>query len=75
MKSLQKMIDDCVAANNAAHRATTALNEWCIDKYGFEPGDRDIDAIIDAVLGGSGVSNGMKADEFRRLMEEATSPA
>lgn len=69
---LQKMIDRTVAASNAFQTAQSELNEWCRDVYGFEPGDADVDGIIDAVFGGGGASRGMTAAEFHSEMESAS---
>ncbi len=66
----QGLIDRCVEANNAAHKAEAAMEEYCLALYGFTASDKDYDSIIDAVFGGCGVSAGMLADEFDKIMRE-----
>ena len=68
MAKLQRMINRTVKASNAYHDAQAELNDWCRDRYGYEPGDIDADQIIDGVLGGSGNCHGMTAEEFDDIM-------
>lgn len=72
---LQRMIDRSAKAHAASHLADAALMKWCHEHYGVEPGDMDADEIIDAVLGGCGVSPGMPAERFDEIMrgDEAAS--
>jgi 2C-methyl-D-erythritol 2,4-cyclodiphosphate synthase len=70
---LQRLIDRTVKANNDFQRAQSVLMEECLKRYGHEPGDVDCDAIIDSVLGGCGVSDGMSAEDFDREMSAAVS--
>ncbi len=72
LRRLQKMIDRTARASSAFHRAQEELNNWCLRHYGFEPGDVDADQIIDSVLGGCGLCNGMPAAEFDGVMREST---
>jgi hypothetical protein len=70
-RKLQGMIDRTVRTSTAFHRELTALNEWCVARYGVEPGDIDADQILDGVFGAAGVPGGMTADEFHQIMSEA----
>jgi hypothetical protein len=70
MFDLQRMINETVKTGNAFHAAQAALNDFCREQYGVEPGDVDADEIIDSVMGGCGLSTGMKAKDFHRIMEE-----
>jgi aspartate ammonia-lyase len=65
---LQRLIDKTTAANNEVQRWNSQLMEFCLERYGKEPGEIDADEIIDAVQGGAGTSNGMKAEDFDRIM-------
>jgi hypothetical protein len=65
---LQGMINRTVSAANRFHAEQEALNEWCREHYGVEPGDVDADEIIDGVLGANGQSSGMKASDFDAIM-------
>ena len=67
-KRLQGMIDRTAKASAEFHREQAALMDWCRERYGFEPGDHDADTIIDAVLGGCGITPGMSADDFDAAM-------
>jgi hypothetical protein len=66
---LQALIDAAAAANAAAFLATTALDEYCQERWGYTPSDIDADDIIDAVLGGCGVASGMSAEDFVNSMK------
>ena len=68
---LQRLIDATAETSNAFKKANDALMNFCIDTYGGEPGDFDVDDIIDAVLGGCGQAMGMKASEFDAQMRAA----
>lgn len=68
-RKLQRLIDASVKANNACHKAEGALNNFCEETWGFVPGERDLDNIIDAVYGGCGSSGGMKAEGFIKDMD------
>jgi hypothetical protein len=70
-KKLAAMIRKAVKASNAFHLANQALNEYCIDRWGFEPGDRDVDGILDGCMGAAGMASGLSVQEFEQLMEEA----
>lgn len=72
MKQLQRMINKTTKASNAFQLAQSELNDWCIAHYGFEPAERDVDGIIDSVFGGCGLASNMSAEEFDRLMKDAT---
>lgn len=63
-QKMQKLIDRTVEASNAFQQAQRLLSEECLRVYGVEPGDVDCDVVIDAVLGGCGLSPGMSADAF-----------
>lgn len=52
-RRLQRLIDKAVSTGKAAKEAHDNLMEYCLDRYGVEPGDVDADGIIDA-LGGCG---------------------
>lgn len=66
---LKKLIDNAAKANTVAFEATTKLNNFCEEVWGFAPADHDIDAIIDGVLGGCGSASGMSVEDFIREME------
>jgi len=66
---LQRLIDRTSRTSNAFHEEQAKLMEFCREKYGKEPGDIDADQIIDAVLGGCGLSEGMSAAEFDAIMD------
>ncbi len=68
-KKLKRLIQDCVTHSNAKFKADSALNDFCIKKYGFIPSDKDIDEILDTVMGYCGECNGMNVDEFHQLMK------
>jgi hypothetical protein len=53
---LQRLMNAATKAHNAAHKADRALNAYCDAVWGFAPGDRDLDQIIDHCFGGCGVS-------------------
>lgn len=72
LSALQKLIDRTVAAVTTAQEAENALCEYCLAHYGAVPGDIDADQIIDGVLGGCGIPNGMSAEDFDRIMREST---
>jgi hypothetical protein len=72
LKRLQRLIDASVKASNAFHTTQNAVNDFCRNTYGVEPGDVDADAIIDAVFGGCGLSTGMTAREFDETMRDLT---
>lgn len=74
-QKLQRLIDRCAAAYNAAHEAATALNEECERLYGRAPADIDVDYIIDGVYGGCGLSEGMDARDFHETMLQAIGEA
>lgn len=70
LAKLQTLIWKSADAHAAAHRAAGELDEFCMKHYGTTPSDEDADYIIDACLGGCGVSDGMKAEEFDAIMKE-----
>ncbi len=71
MKKLQTLIDRTVKAQNEFFHAQAALNDFCKERYGHEPGEVDADAIIDGVLGGCGLASSMSAKEFDMEMKKA----
>lgn len=61
-------------ASNAACEAHNALAEVFTDIYGAEPGMVDADSIIDAYMGGCGMSETVvDVDEVHREMVDRTS--
>ena len=70
-RKLQRLIDRTAKAASAFYLANKDLCEFCIEKYGCEPGDVDCDQIIDAVQGGAGISAGLAAEDFDAAMVEA----
>lgn len=66
---LQRLINKTAATASASYKANAALMEWCLDTYGYEPGDIDADYIIDS-LGGGGESEAISADLFDSLMQK-----
>ncbi len=70
-KKLQGLIDRTAKASRSFQLANSELMEYCLEVYGFEPGDVDADAIIDGVLGGDGMPNGMSAKEFDAIMRSS----
>lgn len=71
-RTLQKLIDNAAVRGAAYFHAQAALNEFCLNKYGAEPGDVDADEIIDSVFGGSGSNSGIPAERFDEIMSELT---
>ncbi len=69
-RKLQSLINRAAKTSTAFHNAQAALNDYCREVYGAEPGDLDCDDIIDGVLGGCGVCNGMTAEDFDASMKE-----
>lgn len=69
-QTLKRLIAASAKANNAAWKAETALNDFCEDVWGYNPGDRDCDAIIDGCMGGCGASSGMSVEEFIEDMND-----
>ncbi len=72
--ALQRLINRCAAATAAAHAATNALDDYCVERYGFAPCDRDVDSILDRVYSLAGVGAPISAAEFDKLMMEAAQP-
>lgn len=70
-RKLQRLMDAATKANNARHKAESALNKYCDAVWGFAPADRDLDEIIDDCFGGCGVTMNMDAEHFIDLMNEA----
>lgn len=70
-RKLQAMINRTSRASAVYHKEQDALNDWCREYYGYEPGDVDADDIIDAVFGGCGEAPGMDADDFDGTMRGA----
>lgn len=68
IEKLQRLINTAAEAHSKAYWATSELNKYCDDVWGFAPSDRDCDGIIDSCLGGCGVSPGMPAGEFIDIM-------
>ncbi len=67
-RKLQVMIDRTSSASAEFFKEQAKLNDWCAEKYGYEPGDVDSDNIIDSVLGGCGAASGMRAAAFHEEM-------
>lgn len=70
-RKLQSLINASVKANNAVHKAESALYKFCEKEWGFTPADRDLDNIIDGCFGGCGHSMEFNADEFIDTMNAA----
>lgn len=70
LSKLQKLINRAVKANNEAFTAGMNLNDFCASEYGFIPSEYDLDEIIDSCYGGSGLSNGMTANQFDSIMRK-----
>lgn len=70
-KELGKAIKKAARANAAAAKANEALDTLCEDLWGFAPGDRDVDAILDSVYGLAGEANEIPLEEFVKYMNEA----
>lgn len=70
LATLQRLINQTVAASNAFNVANSALMDFCHIVYGHEPGDIDADEIIDGIQGGNGVASGMTAEEFDAIMRK-----
>ena len=68
---LQAALNSLTTASNRAHAAREKIMDHCKAVYGFEPGDVDFDAFIDACDGGCGMSQGMSTDEFEAGMRAA----
>lgn len=71
-RRLQRLMDAATKANNARHKAESALNKYCDKVWGFAPADRDLDQIIDFCFGGCGVSGNMDAEHFIEAMNEVS---
>lgn len=71
-RELQRLINRSVKAHNAALDAANELNDYCIVRWNITPSDLDADNIIDACFGGCGMSDGMKAADFERTMQQLT---
>jgi len=71
-RKLQGLIDRCGKAHDDAYRAQKALNNFSMEIWGVAPSDVDADYIIDAVLGGCGMSSHLPVEEFITEMERAT---
>jgi len=70
LTKLQRLIDATVRHGARYHTAQAALNDFCRNHYGQEPGDIDADQIIDAVFGGCGIPVGMAASDFDEVMRD-----
>lgn len=68
-RKLQSLINASIKGNNAAHMAERFLVKYCVERWGFDPGEEDVDWIIDGCMGGCGFSSGFSADEFIREMD------
>lgn len=68
---LRAAIRRTAAACSEASREQSNLDLLCESIWGFAPGDRDVDGILDSVYGLAGEANPIKIDEFIGHMDDA----